>query len=271
MGVTRISWEEKFAHDLWYVEHQSLLLDLRIICMHGPAGDRRTGISEAGHATMSEYMGVARLLRTRAGGMSGILVLGAGGHGKVVADILCCEGLPVIGFLDDDPTTWGTARLGLPVLGASRPTGSTCPAGSSSACGDTAARRRSSRVSARSARPLAQRHPPARDGRPLCAARARCRVMARRGRQPGRRSRRPLRRQHGRDGGPRLRHRRVRAHRAGAHLAGGVRVGCGAFIGIGASITQCRAIGDGATVGAGSVVIDDVPAYVTVKGVPARP
>ena len=46
--------------------------------------------------------------------MTGILVLGAGGHGKVVADILCRAGTPAMGFLDDDPETWGTTRLGLP-------------------------------------------------------------------------------------------------------------------------------------------------------------
>src|SRR5258708_35740023 len=50
--------------------------------------------------------------------MSGILILGAGGHGKVVADILQLQGDSVRGYLDDSPETWGTSRLGLPVLGA---------------------------------------------------------------------------------------------------------------------------------------------------------
>lgn len=58
-GRNAISWEEKFAHDLWYVEHQSLLLDLAIICRTVRQVLQRTGISEAGQATMSEYMGVA--------------------------------------------------------------------------------------------------------------------------------------------------------------------------------------------------------------------
>ena len=37
----------------------------------------------------------------------GILIIGAGGHAKVVADILLSCGFAVMGFLDDDPTLWG--------------------------------------------------------------------------------------------------------------------------------------------------------------------
>jgi serine acetyltransferase len=53
-------------------------------------------------------------------------------------------------------------------------------------------------------------------------------------------------------------------------LAGRVRVGAGAFIGMGAKIIQCLSVGDEATVGAGAVVLADVPPGVTVAGVPAR-
>ena len=56
----------------------------------------------------------------------------------------------------------------------------------------------------------------------------------------------------------------------GALLAGRVKVGRGAFIGIGAQVIQCRAIGHFATIGAGAVVIEDVPEYSTAVGVPAR-
>lgn len=57
----------------------------------------------------------------------------------------------------------------------------------------------------------------------------------------------------------------------GAVLAGGVRVGDGAFVGLGARIVQGITVGPGAVVGAGAVVVRDVPAGVTVLGVPARP
>lgn len=56
----------------------------------------------------------------------------------------------------------------------------------------------------------------------------------------------------------------------GSHLAGGVTVGTGTFVGIGTNIIQLRNIGDWAVCGAGSVVVSDVPARRTVKGSPAR-
>ena len=56
-----------------------------------------------------------------------------------------------------------------------------------------------------------------------------------------------------------------------AVLGGGVTVGIGAHVGIGATVLQGRRIGDGALVGAGAVVVEDVAAGVTVVGIPARP
>jgi hypothetical protein len=46
-----------------------------------------------------------------------VLILDAGGHGKVVADILLVQSIRVLVFWDDDPTTWNTQHLGLPVMG----------------------------------------------------------------------------------------------------------------------------------------------------------
>jgi sugar O-acyltransferase (sialic acid O-acetyltransferase NeuD family) len=56
----------------------------------------------------------------------------------------------------------------------------------------------------------------------------------------------------------------------GAILCGNVVVGEGAQIGAGAVVIPGRSIGAGAQVGAGAVVVRDVPAMVTVRGVPAR-
>lgn len=56
----------------------------------------------------------------------------------------------------------------------------------------------------------------------------------------------------------------------GVRLAGEVAVSDGGWIGIGAVVLQQRRIGRSATVGAGAVVIRDVPEGVTVTGVPAK-
>ena len=56
----------------------------------------------------------------------------------------------------------------------------------------------------------------------------------------------------------------------GVRMAGHVTVKQSAFVGIGATIIQGVSIGESAVVGAGAVVLGDVPAYATVVGIPAR-
>lgn len=56
-GRNAISWEEKFAYDIWYVDHQSLVLDLRIICLTVIHVLRRQGVNSAESATMPEFLG----------------------------------------------------------------------------------------------------------------------------------------------------------------------------------------------------------------------
>jgi sugar O-acyltransferase (sialic acid O-acetyltransferase NeuD family) len=57
----------------------------------------------------------------------------------------------------------------------------------------------------------------------------------------------------------------------GAHLAGNVRVGRCSWIGVGSSVKQGIVIGSSAVVGAGAAVVSDVPDGATVVGVPAGP
>jgi sugar O-acyltransferase (sialic acid O-acetyltransferase NeuD family) len=56
----------------------------------------------------------------------------------------------------------------------------------------------------------------------------------------------------------------------GVNLAGGVRVGQKAWVGIGSTVIQQCQIGEESLIGAGSVVINDIPPHVTVCGVPAK-
>jgi lipopolysaccharide/colanic/teichoic acid biosynthesis glycosyltransferase len=58
-GRNAISWEQKFAYDVWYVDHCSLALDLKILWMTVAKVFARKDISAAGEATMPEFMGTA--------------------------------------------------------------------------------------------------------------------------------------------------------------------------------------------------------------------
>lgn len=56
-GRNGLSWEEKFARDVWYVDHWSLRLDAWILWRTLATLGRRDGIAAAGHATMPEFLG----------------------------------------------------------------------------------------------------------------------------------------------------------------------------------------------------------------------
>lgn len=56
-GRNALSWEEKFACDLWYVEHRSLRLDLRILWLTVRQVLRRSGISHGASVTMPRFTG----------------------------------------------------------------------------------------------------------------------------------------------------------------------------------------------------------------------
>jgi len=54
-GRNAISWEDKFQLDAWYVDHQSLLLDLKILLLTIKLVFQRHGISAAGEVTMPRF------------------------------------------------------------------------------------------------------------------------------------------------------------------------------------------------------------------------
>jgi lipopolysaccharide/colanic/teichoic acid biosynthesis glycosyltransferase len=56
-GRNAISWEQKFKLDTWYVDHQSLWLDIKIMLKTVKKVLIRDGIHAEGEATMSKFMG----------------------------------------------------------------------------------------------------------------------------------------------------------------------------------------------------------------------
>lgn len=56
-GRNDLSWEEKFELDVWYVDHWSLRLDLRVLVLTAWNVLQRKGISQKGHATMPWFVG----------------------------------------------------------------------------------------------------------------------------------------------------------------------------------------------------------------------
>ena len=56
-GRNTISWTQKFAYDVWYVDHLSFAIDCRIIWLTVKNVLRREGISQEGQATMEAFDG----------------------------------------------------------------------------------------------------------------------------------------------------------------------------------------------------------------------
>jgi sugar O-acyltransferase (sialic acid O-acetyltransferase NeuD family) len=207
--------------------------------------------------------------------MVATIIIGAGGHGKVVLDILASgQQYRPVGFVDADPRLAGTTVGSLPVFGAVHLLGRLIQqhriAAAIIAIGDNRARASYARAVDDLRLPLINAiHPSATVSRTAKLGRN---VMIAAGAVVCTETRigdfsiinTAATVDHECEIG-------ASVHVCpGAHLAGRVRVEPGAFIGIGANIIQCLKIGQGATIGAGAVVLSDIPANVTAVGVPAR-
>lgn len=218
----------------------------------------------------------AMALRQRRGSRGGksLYLIGASGHGKVVADIAASTGdFRILGFLDDSPLK-KDQRLGdIPVLG----TTSLLAGDSSDKWAQVVVAIGSNHVRGRKADDVVRQgfllatlvHPRAVIATDVSLGEGTV-VMAGSVINSGARV--------GRNAiintGATIDHDCILGDNVhvspGASLAGGVRVGAQAHIGIGAVVIQNIRIGERCVVGAGAVVIRDVPPGAVVVGNPAR-
>lgn len=203
--------------------------------------------------------------------MTGVLIVGAGGHAKVVAEILHARGAHVLGYLDDEVSLHGKERLGLPILGCIdcyrdfNPNGLIIGVGSNSARFEIAKRLDAvpHRLWLSAIHPQAVIAPSVQLGVGVVVAAG---VVINPDTVIG---------DHAIiNTGATVDHDCIIgrfAHIApGVNLAGNVQIDDECFIGIGSAIIPGCHIGAKSVIGAGSVVISDIPTGVTAKGVPAR-
>lgn len=202
--------------------------------------------------------------------MPGIIIIGAGGHAKVVADILLQQGKLVTGFVDDAPEFWRQKRLGLPVLGGIASIEMYTPDGIIVGIGDNRTRQQIVNMLEQSTtipwvnaiHPTATISPSVEIGHGVViAARAVINPDTTIGAHVIINT------------GATIDHDCVigdYAHIApGATLTGGITIGTGTLIGAATSFVPYRSVGSWSVVGTGSVVTRDIPDGVIAKGIPA--
>ncbi len=99
-GRNAISWEEKFKLDVWYVDNQSLILDLRILLLTIMKVMHSEGINQPGNATMDSFKGSK--VYCKRGTWMNIAIIGQGGHSKVIQDLISLNSqFHIVAYLDD--------------------------------------------------------------------------------------------------------------------------------------------------------------------------
>lgn len=205
-----------------------------------------------------------------------LIVIGAGGHAKVVIGALLRAGRVPLGALDADPAKCGTSVLGVPVLGGDEVLDHYTPdavdlVNGIGSVGVPVVRRRVQETLAGRGYFFAPVIDPAAIIGAECEIQAGAQVLARAVVQPGCRL----------GTGCIVNSGAVVDHDCrigdfvhiapGAALSGEVGVADDAHVGTGAAVIQGIRIGAGALVAAGAVVVADVAPGLRVGGVPARP
>ncbi len=267
-GRNSLDWESRLRLDVEYADSLSLLMDVKILARTMLTVLRRDGIAAENHATMPEFEGAPSIAaRPSTAAECGVVVLGAGGHAKVVIATLQAAGMSVEAILDDEPAKWGRHISGIRITGPiASADGAPCRA-AVIAIGDNSLRRRIAggiRLPWISVvHPAATVHPSVRigPGTVVCAGAViqpdtvigehvivntsaavdhDCRIGDFTHVAPG------------------------------ATLAGNVHVGSRVLVGMRSAVLPQVRIADDAVIGAGAVVVDDVPAGSVAVGVPAR-
>ena len=198
-----------------------------------------------------------------------LVVYGAGGHGRVVADAGAAAGFHVLGFLDDGVPA-GREVLGWRVLGDLTWLVGKPWVALAHGIGDNATRERIARAAAHDGFTFTTVVHPSAVVSPHARLGAGAVVMALAAVNPGSQV----------GAGAIVNTAAVVEHdvvvgdfahvASKAGLAGGARLGRLALLGSGANVLPGQSVGDGSVVGAGAVVVRDVPPGVVVAGVPAR-
>ncbi|MCA9837577.1 MAG: acetyltransferase [Trueperaceae bacterium] len=204
-----------------------------------------------------------------------VLVLGAGGHAKVLIDILQLLGTPIRGVLEPRQELWGKTVLGVPIIAGDEYIFSHKPddvllVNGLGSIRDTAPRRKLyERWKAHGYRFASVIHPKAVISRQVNCGEG-VQVMAGALMNAGV----TIGENCVINTGAILEHDcTLGAHvhiAPGARLAGSVKVGQGSHVGMGASVLQNLCLGEACLIAAGSVVVDSVERETTVMGVPAK-
>ncbi len=204
----------------------------------------------------------------------GLVIYGAGGHGRVIADAARAAGWALVGFADDDPGKRDRDVDGVPVIATGwAELAALCQArGAAAVCGlgDNELRRRGFEALRAASVALASVIHPAAVIAPSATLGLGCVVLAGAIVNPGA--------QLGDDviinTAASVDHDSQvgdHAHLSpGVHTGGTVTIGAGAHLGVGASVRDGVAIGAWSVIGVGAAVVGDIPAGVVAYGNPAR-